>query len=297
MIVYITTNGGCIYVKRRIRKRYKKIPLLSEQEFSNLYYQAKAGDIEARNEIVKHNLGLSLFVASKYRGTLDFMELVSVCNEALINAVDHYDINRGATFASYAVPCLRNNLVKYISKAISVVDYPANSFDLYIKYKYIKSRMTAETGKEPDDRKVALELGISKETLNYLKEYEEGYYSFDQRLSSDDDKDSTLLDIYQKKDTLHVDEQVILSERSRKIKEAVNHAKLTARQKEVLDILYSKDDMTFDEVGKILGTSKQNISIIVKNALNKLYKDKEVRKLASFLGKTVEECSGPKYIR
>ena len=58
-----------------------------------------------REYLVRTNLALVLAMAKRTRlGDVDFAEIVSEGNMALIRAVDKFDVDRGFKFSTYALP-------------------------------------------------------------------------------------------------------------------------------------------------------------------------------------------------
>ena len=75
---------------------------LSEKAVAELLRWEHAAD-QARNDLVRENIPLVLAMAKRARLTrVDFADLVSEGNLALMRAVDKFDINRGFKFSTYA---------------------------------------------------------------------------------------------------------------------------------------------------------------------------------------------------
>lgn len=91
--------------------------VLSIEEKTELFQLYKLGDMNARNQLIVHNLGLIHFtiVENKYATNDDEMdELFSIGTFPLIKAIETFDINRGVKFSTYACTCIRNFLGNYI---------------------------------------------------------------------------------------------------------------------------------------------------------------------------------------
>ena len=85
---------------------------LSKEEIFTLYDRMKQGDMEAREKLINHNIGLVVYcVRTNFKDTnYDKKELVSVGCLGLINAVDTYDISKGREFSTYAGRCIINEI-------------------------------------------------------------------------------------------------------------------------------------------------------------------------------------------
>lgn len=89
-------------------------PPLSKEEEHRLFVRTRAGDIEARNRLIEHNLRLVAHIVKKYYTTArDQDDLISVGTVGLIKAIDSFDISNGARFATYAGKCLQNEILMY----------------------------------------------------------------------------------------------------------------------------------------------------------------------------------------
>jgi RNA polymerase sporulation-specific sigma factor len=89
-------------------------PPLSKQEEHELFVRTRKGDSEARKELIEHNLRLVAHIVKKYYTTAgDPDDLVSVGTIGLIKAIDSFNIDNGARFATYAGKCLQNEILMY----------------------------------------------------------------------------------------------------------------------------------------------------------------------------------------
>ncbi len=85
-------------------------PLSPEKE---KYYleRFQAGDVSARDTLVKHNLRLIVYIAKKYTNYPDKDELISVGTIGLIKAVNTYKGDKSTTLATYASRCIENEIL------------------------------------------------------------------------------------------------------------------------------------------------------------------------------------------
>lgn len=89
-------------------------PPLSAKEEKHYFALARKGDMAARNTLIEHNLRLVAHIVKKYYSTYpDQDDLVSVGTIGLIKAIDTFDTQNGARFATYAGKCLQNEILMY----------------------------------------------------------------------------------------------------------------------------------------------------------------------------------------
>ncbi len=89
-------------------------PPLDKKVERELFVRAGKGDMKARNTLIEHNLRLVAHIVKKYYTSYkDQDDLISVGTIGLIKAIDSYDIDNGARFATYAGKCLQNEILMY----------------------------------------------------------------------------------------------------------------------------------------------------------------------------------------
>ena len=76
-----------------------------------------AGDIEARNVLVEHNLRLVAHIAKKYYTQSDEQDdLISIGTIGLIKGVSSYRPEKGTRLATYAAKCVENAILSQRNK-------------------------------------------------------------------------------------------------------------------------------------------------------------------------------------
>ena len=88
-------------------------PLPPEKERECLE-RCAAGDLEARNLLVEHNLRLVAHIIKKYyTQSADQEDLISIGTIGLIKAVNTFRPDRGIKLATYASRCIENEILMY----------------------------------------------------------------------------------------------------------------------------------------------------------------------------------------
>ena len=92
-------------------------PLAKEREaecFRLMHDEAASADVRAaaRSELIEHNLRLVAHIVKKYYGSSKNQDdLISIGSIGLIKAVDSFNPQNGARFATYAGRCLQNAML------------------------------------------------------------------------------------------------------------------------------------------------------------------------------------------
>lgn len=76
--------------------------------------QIRAGDPDAKNELIEHNLRLVVHIIKKYYSNMkDQDDLISIGTIGLIKAAATFDYEKGTRFATYASRCIENEILMY----------------------------------------------------------------------------------------------------------------------------------------------------------------------------------------
>lgn len=86
---------------------------LSKEEEAEYLRRWEAGDIEARNALVEHNLRLVAHIMKKYYTREDTEDLISIGTIGLIKAINSYKPDKGVRLATYASRCIENEILMY----------------------------------------------------------------------------------------------------------------------------------------------------------------------------------------
>ncbi|MBR5871207.1 MAG: RNA polymerase sporulation sigma factor SigK [Clostridia bacterium] len=87
---------------------------LSAKEELDLFHAMKNGDAEARQTLICRNMRLVSHIVRKYYpGAQNADDLISIGTVGLIKAVDSFDPDKGAHFATYASRCLQNEILMH----------------------------------------------------------------------------------------------------------------------------------------------------------------------------------------
>ena len=88
-------------------------PLTKEEELS-LFIRKEAGDTQARDKLIEHNLRLVSHIIKKYYSSYDNPdELLSIGSLGLIKAVDSFKASFGTRFATYGSKCIQNEILMF----------------------------------------------------------------------------------------------------------------------------------------------------------------------------------------
>lgn len=89
-------------------------PPLPTEEEKALFLKMKEGDRAARTKLIEHNLRLVAHIVRKYYTSYRSPDdLISIGSLGLIKAIDSFNVENGARFATYAAKCIQNEILMF----------------------------------------------------------------------------------------------------------------------------------------------------------------------------------------
>ena len=93
-------------------------PLGADEE-KELVEKLSAGDRQAREKLIEHNLRLVVYIAKKFDSSnVDIDDLISVGTIGLIKAVNSFDGAKQIKLATYASRCIENEILMHLRKVV-----------------------------------------------------------------------------------------------------------------------------------------------------------------------------------
>ncbi|MBR2742699.1 MAG: RNA polymerase sporulation sigma factor SigK [Clostridia bacterium] len=120
MLLYALYNAWCLILYIAGPSAFSR-PLSAAEERES-FKSMKDGDRAARERLIEHNLRLVAHIVKKYTARPQESEdLISIGTIGLIKAVETFDCEKGARFATYASRCIENEILMYLrsSKRLS----------------------------------------------------------------------------------------------------------------------------------------------------------------------------------
>lgn len=92
-------------------------PPLSKEEEQEVFAQLHAGNTEARETLIVHNLRLVVYIAKKFESSgLGLEDLISIGTIGLIKAVETFCPEKKIKLATYASRCIENEILMVLRK-------------------------------------------------------------------------------------------------------------------------------------------------------------------------------------
>ncbi len=105
----------------------RRTPLFTPQEEFETATRARAGDFEARQQMIEHNLRLVVSIAKNYLGRgLPMPDLIEEGNLGLMHAIEKFEPERGFRFSTYASWWIRQSTERAILHQARLVRLPVH---------------------------------------------------------------------------------------------------------------------------------------------------------------------------
>ena len=105
---------GVFYMILHVSEGHRFPPPLPPEKEKAYFRLLRAGDMQAREKLIEHNLRLVAHIVKKYYAQYKNEEdLISIGTIGLIKAIDTYDPDKGIRFATYAGKCLQNEILMF----------------------------------------------------------------------------------------------------------------------------------------------------------------------------------------
>ena len=243
-----------------------KLKVLTEEEKRELMKRVRAGDEDARREMICGNLRLVLSIVQRFSGRKENPDdLFQVGCIGLIKAVDNFDIDKEVMFSTYAVPMIVGEVRRYLRDSASV-RISRSVRDLAYRSLQARDELSATLNRDPTPEEIAAHLGVPREQIvNAMEAIIEPISLYEPVFSENGD---SLYVIDQLSDTSRdsTDESWL---ENIALREAVRT--LTPREQKIIHLRYYKDK-TQMEIASEIGISQAQVSRVEKAALEKLRK-------------------------
>jgi RNA polymerase primary sigma factor len=245
----------------------RKIPLLSAREERELAERVNLGDREAREKMIKSNLRLARWVASKYinRG-LPIFDLIQEGNIGLIKAVEHFKPNRGIRFSTYATLWVKRSIERALANHSRTIRLPVHISSDLNRFAWVAKSLLQELARDPTDEEIAERMKVNVEYVQKLRGIVKKTYPINGSIRDE-----------------HSDELFGLFEDIERSNQVSSWLELLTDVERTVIIfrfgLNDEDTLTLESIGKRFGVTRERIRQIEAKAIEKLRKITQKREV------------------
>ncbi|HUE77638.1 MAG TPA: sigma-70 family RNA polymerase sigma factor [Longimicrobiales bacterium] len=265
-------------------KEISAYSLLTREEEVELAQGIRRGEAEALDKLVRSNLRFVVSVAKKYQNQgVALSDLINEGNLGLIRAAHKFDETKGIKFISYAVWWIRQAILQALAEQSRIVRVPLNRAGALHRIGKRSSMLLQELGREPTVEELADELDLSEDEVRRTLSLSQTHLSLDAPLTPGED--NRLLDYLPDQFSPGPDDETY----DRALLDTVEEALGTLKEREakILRLYFGLDGqepMTLEEIGSLLGITRERVRQIKEKALLRLRHASRARFLETFMG-------------
>ena len=270
------------------------------REMDRLKYQVQEGNLYARERVIQMHLRFAVRIALQ-RAEVFGCEIADILQEAcigLITAVDRYDPDSSGSFGSYASLWILQNICRTQETQRPTIYYPVHKKEAnFTMYPILKEQGYLDTEEIWTDQEVRKliqnKLGcntdqaedIIKQSMS-IESLDDVYKMFLQNMEENEKQEGVFCDrsadVFCWYDDYY--EKIEQESLRKNLEELIKE--LRSREQEIIRARYGFNDSaekTLEEVGHMIGVSRERIRQIESKAMKKLRHSTNMKKIRDFL--------------
>jgi RNA polymerase primary sigma factor len=245
--------------------------------------RAVARGDESRRRLIQSNLRLVVSIAKKYLGSpLSFMDLVQEGNIGLMRAVEKFDYTRGNRFSTYATWWVRQAVTRALAEKSRTIRLPVHVNDSIGLIRRTSEQLLQTLGRQPDLEEIAQAIGWSSKRVRRVLDASRTLVSLEAPVGESAER--RLKDVIPDVAQMTPPEAAAQHLMRQDLLEALEQ--LSERERAILSLRYGILDgqqRTLEEIGHILGFTRERIRQIEAEALKRLRHSETVCHLRDYL--------------
>ncbi len=240
------------------------LKVLTDEEKHDLLLRVRAGDEQARQELINGNLRLVLSIIQRFTNRRENMDdLFQVGCIGLVKAVDNFNTDLEVKFSTYAVPMIIGEIRRYL-RDNNAIRISRSVRDLAYRSLQAREELIAVKESEPTVEEIAKHLGEKKEAVMHAMDAIVEPISLYEPVYNDNGDALYLMD--QLSDSSGGDEVWL---ENIVLKQALD--RLNERERKIIDLRFYRNK-TQMEIAEEIGISQAQVSRLEKATLEKIRK-------------------------
>ena len=268
---------------RQFLREIREFPRLTVEEERELARRCAEGDEDAVRRMVGSNLRLVVSIAREYAGRgVALLDLIQEGSIGLLAAARKFDYTLDFRFSTYATKWIRQGVTRCLLNHASPIRVPSHTAERMRKVELTRKKLRQETGQEPTLADIAAASGIPEGKVAELIRLTPEVFSLD--IPTGEGDEGSLHSLLEDVQAPQPFEELVRQELEQTMKALMST--LNDRQRQILRLHFGMEDGTcysLEEIGRMLGISKERVRQIERQAMDKLQKNGASLGLEDFL--------------
>ncbi|KAL3516666.1 hypothetical protein ACH5RR_023568 [Cinchona calisaya] len=238
--------------------------------------------ILCKDKMIKSNVRLVISIAKNYQGAgMNLQDLVQEGCRGLVRGAEKFDAKKGFKFATYAHWWIKQAVRKSLSDQSRTIRLPFHMVDATYRVKEAKKQLYSENGRQPDDEEVAEATGLSMKRLSAVMLSPKAPRSLDKKIGINQNLKPS--DVIADPEAETSEELLIKQFMRQDLQKVLNT--LNPREKQVIRWRFGLEDgrmKTLQEIGELMGVSRERIRQIESCAFRKLKNKRRTKHLQQY---------------
>ncbi len=245
-------------------------PLLNAEDELTCARLAKKGDKSAHHQMIVSNLRLVVKIARKYHNRgLAFLDLIEEGNLGLMHAVEKFDPERGFRFSTYATWWIKQAIERAIMNQSRLVRLPVHVIKELNIYLTAARKLTQTLDHDPSVEEMADLVDKPIDQIRKILAVQGDTTSMHAPTSTDSQKtmEDTLADTVER----DPEQLLMMTDEAQRLNQWLS--KLDDREQTILTHRFglgNEEKKTLDDVGEIVGLTRERVRQLQVAALKKL---------------------------
>lgn len=239
--------------------------------------------ILCKDKMIKSNIRLVISIAKNYQGAgMNLQDLVQEGCRGLVRGAEKFDASKGFKFSTYAHWWIKQAVRKSLSDQSRTIRLPFHMVEATYRVREAKKQLYSVNGRHPSDEEVAEATGLSMKRLAAVLLTPKAPRSLEQKVGINQNLKPS--DVIADPDAETAEDLLMKKFMKQDLEKVLDS--LNPREKQVIRWRFGLEDgrmKTLQEIGELMGVSRERIRQIESCAFRKLKNKKRTKHLQQYV--------------